>query len=219
MRQGQPLCVISGDQKIEKLKEKIWRIQLSVGSLQQTLEILKRIWDEFQKPDDQRDVMFLESLTFYAVVEYTKCFNSELAEKLDPTIFNDNLPENPTPADLSAREFHGLIMNYRNMHLVHSDRLLKVAETGGMKLPDGDFGVGPVTATRSYREDLSFYGGLNSLATTALQEALRRREVAQQRLITAIKAGDAIITDQAVQLVPISGQMTPREMWGLPPRN
>ncbi len=219
MNEGQPFCKITGDQKIEKIKEKIWRIQLSVSSLEQTLRTLQRVWDEFQKPEADRDLMLLEALTFYAVVEYTKCFNSDLSEKLDPNIFNDQLPERSEPSTLSQREFHGLIMNYRNMHLVHSDRLLKVAETGGVILSNGEFGVGPVVVFRSYREDLAFYSSLNSLAATALQEAVRRRESAQQRLIDWISAGDAKITDEEIHLMPISDQISPREMWGLLERN
>lgn len=218
MENQNSLCKIKGDQKIEKIKERIWRIHLNVGSLERTLHTLKRIWDEFQKPADQQDGMMLEALTFYAVVEYTKCFNSELSDKLDPVIFSDQLPQNPDPAQLSEREFHNLIMNYRNMHLVHSDRLLKVADTGGIKLVNSDFAVGPLTATRSYREDIHFYGALNALVTKALGETSKRIQVAQQKLIDAIKSGEAIITDEPIQLIPISDQATPREMWGLPPR-
>ncbi len=218
MENQNSLCKIKGDQKIEKIKERIWRIHLNVGSLERTLHTLKRIWDEFQKPADQQDGMILEALTFYAVVEYTKCFNSELSDKLDPVIFSDQLPQNPDPAQLSEREFHNLIMNYRNMHLVHSDRLLKVADTGGIKLVNSDFAVGPLTATRSYREDTHFYGALNALVTKALGETSKRIQVAQQKLIDAIKSGEAIITDEPIQLIPISDQATPREMWGLPPR-
>jgi hypothetical protein len=183
MNQDQSLCKISGSQKVEKIKERIWRIHLNVGSLERTLKSLKRVWDEFQKPENQRDEMLLESLTFYAVVEYTKCFNSELSDKLDPSIFSDHLPNSAGPAELSEREFHSLVMNYRNMHLVHSDQLLKVADTGGMKLPNNDFGVGPVTAIRSYREDLAFYSAMNSLATKALEETYRRLSISQQKRI------------------------------------
>lgn len=218
MENQNSLCKIKGDQKIEKIKERIWRIHLNVGSLERTLHTLKRIWDEFQKPADQQDGMILEALTFHAVVEYTKCFNSELSDKLDPVIFSDQLPQNPDPAQLSEREFHNLIMNYRNMHLVHSDRLLKVADTGGIKLVNSDFAVGPLTATRSYREDIHFYGALNALVTKALGETSKRIQVAQQKLIDAIKSGEAIITDEPIQLIPVSDQATPREMWGLPPR-
>lgn len=218
MNNGQPLCKIAGDMKIEKMKERIWRVHLNVGSLERVLQVLKRVWDEFQKPETQQDAMLLEALTFYAVVEYTKCFNSELSDKLDPNIFSDYLPDSASPADLSEREFHGLVMNYRNMHLVHSDKLLKIADTGGIKFPNGDFGTGPVTATRSYREDFAFYNALNSLTTKALDEANRRASVVQQRLNEAIKAGDATIIDEEIQLVPISSTQTPREMWGLPPR-
>ena len=163
--------------------------------------------------------MLLEALTFYAVVEYTKCFNSDLGDKLDLGICEDNLPINPGPADLSAREFHTLIMKYRNEHLVHSDRLLKVADTGGMKFSTGDYAVGSVVATRSYREGVSFYGSLNSLTTTALQEAIKRREAGQQRLMAALKTGEAIVSDETIQLMPISDELTPREMSGLPPRS
>jgi hypothetical protein len=218
MDQNQSLCKISGNHKVDKIKERIWRIHLNVGSLGRTLNVLKRVWDEFQKEENQRDEMLLESLTFYAVVEYTKCFNSELSDKLDPSIFSDDLPEGAGPADLSEREFHGLVMNYRNMHLVHSDKLLKVAETGGVKLPNNDFGVGPVTATRSYREDLAFYGALNSLATKALEETVRRIGSTQQKLMEMIKAGEATITDETIKLMPVSDALTPREMWELPPR-
>lgn len=218
MDQTKSLCKISGTQAVEKLKERIWRIQLNVGSLERTQDGLKRVRDEFQKMENQRDEMLLESLTFYAVVEYTKCFNSELSDKLDPNIFSDNLPDNAGPAELSEREFHKLIMNYRNMHLVHSDKLLKVADTGGMKFQNNEFGVGPVTATRCYREDLAFYGALNSLAEKALKETVRRLNVAQLRLIEAIKSGEATITDEAITLMPVSDTLTPREMWGLPPR-
>ncbi len=91
MSSGQPLCKITGDEKVEKLKERIWRIHLNFGSLERTLQTLKRIWDEFQKPEEQRDEMLLEALTFYAVVEYTKCFNSDLSDKLDPSIYSDQL--------------------------------------------------------------------------------------------------------------------------------
>ncbi|MCM2282918.1 MAG: hypothetical protein NDI61_13845 [Bdellovibrionaceae bacterium] len=219
MDQSQSLCKISGNQKVEKLKERIWRIHLNVGSLERTLRTLKRVWDEFQKTENRRDEMLLESLTFYAVVEYTKCFNSELSDKLDPSIFSDHLPSTAGSTDLSEREFHSLVMNYRNMHLVHSDKLLKVADTGGMKLPNSEFAVGPVTATRSYREDLAFYGAMNSLAKKALEETSRRLSTAQQRLMEAIKAGEAIITDETIKLMPVSDTLTPREMWGLPSRS
>lgn len=214
----QSLCKIKGDSKIEKMKERIWRIHLNIGSLGRALETLKRVWNEFQKAEDQRDIMLLESLTFYAVVEYTKCFNSELSDKLDPNIFSDYLPDSAGPADLSEREFHGLVMNYRNMHLVHSDKLLKVADTGGIRFPNSDFGIGPIIATRSYREELEFYGALNSLVKKALEEATRRQNVAQQRLMDSIKVGEAVITDEEIQIVPISSNLTPRELWGLPPR-
>lgn len=218
MSDGQALCKIKGDIKIEKMKERIWRIHLTVGCLERTLQTLKRVWDEFQKPEQQRDVMLLEALTFYAVVEYTKCFNSELSDKLDPSIFSDHLSDPAGPDEISEREFHGLVMNYRNMHLVHSDKLLKVADTGGIKLPNNDFSVGPVTATRSYREDLAFYGSLNALVTKALEEAIRRISATQQRLMESIKVGEAVITEDEIKLVPISSNSTPREMWGLPSR-
>lgn len=218
MSGGQALCRIKGDAKIEKMKERIWRIHLNVGSLDRTLQTLKRVVDELQKAEYLRDGMLLEALTFYAVVEYTKCFNSELSDKLDPSIFSDHLPDSAGPADLSEREFHSLVMNYRNMHLVHSDKLLKVADTGGIKLSNNDFGVGPVTATRSYHEGLAFYGALNALATKALEETNRRIAATKQRLMESIKSGEAIITDEEIKLVPISASSTPREMWGLPPR-
>jgi hypothetical protein len=218
MSNGSPLCKIKGDAKIEKIKERIWRIHLNVGSLERTLKTLTRVWDEFQKPECQRDKMLLESLTFYAVVEYTKCFNSELSDKLDPNIFSDSLPDDANPSDLSEREFHRLVMNYRNMHLVHCDQLLKIADTGGMKLPNNNFGVGPVTAIRNYREDLAFYAALSALTKKSLEETFHRLNIAQQRLVDAIKSGDAIITDEAIKLIPISNTITLREMWGLPPR-
>lgn len=88
MNSGQQFCRITGDAKIEKLKERIWKIQLNVGSLENVLKVLVRIGGEFQKSQDQRDSMILESLTFYAVVEYTKCFNSDFSDTLDPSIFS-----------------------------------------------------------------------------------------------------------------------------------
>jgi hypothetical protein len=209
MQGGNPMCKITGDQK---------RIQLNVGSLEEALGVVQRIYREFQKPEAERDTMLLDAMTCYAVVLYTKCFNSDLSDKLDPQIFSDDLPDSATPADLSEREFHSMVMNYRNLHLVHSDKLLKIADTGGVTLPGGQFGVGPVVASRVFREEQGFYGGLNSLVTKALTETKRRMENAQGKLSSAVSSGVARITDDPIQLMPVSDILTPREMWGLPPR-
>ncbi len=218
MEQGQAFCIIAGDEKVLKLIERIWRIQLNIESLKRVFVALKRVWDEFQKQEDQRDSLFLEALTFYSVVEYTKCFNSDFSDKLDSNVFSDALPDNASPSDLSEREFHNLVMNYRNMHLAHAGRLLKVSETGGIKLANGDFGIGAIVATRSYREEFYFYSGLNALAVKALSEAQRRALAAQQKLMDLIRNGEAKITDEILNIIPIPESLTPREMWGLPPR-
>lgn len=85
MNTGQHLCKITGDVKIEKMKQRIWKIQLNIGSLENTLKVLSRIAVEFKQPQEQRDKMTLESLTCYAVIEYTKCFNSDFSDFLVAT--------------------------------------------------------------------------------------------------------------------------------------
>jgi hypothetical protein len=219
MNNEQFLCKIIGDDQIDKLKKRLWRIQLNVGSLENALHTLQRIYNEFQKPQDQPDGMLLEAFTCYSVVLYTKCFNSDLSDKLDSSIFDDTLSESAAPDQLSEREFHNMVMNYRNMHLVHCDALLKVADTGGFKFSDENFAVAPIVASRIFQENASFYQGLNSLAVKALNTTKNRLEAAQNKLIEAIKSGQGTISNEHIQMIPISDKITPRELWGLPPRS
>ena len=204
MNQLHSLCKINGHQAVEKIKERMWRIQLNVDSLQRVQNVLRRVWDEHQKQENQRDEMLLESLTFYAVVEYTKCFNSKLSEKLDPNCLSDQLPENAQSVDLSEREFHSLIMNYRDMHLVHSDNLLKIADTGAFEISQNEYGSMSVIATRCYREDLAFYGALNALTSKAMEAATKRLESCRQKLNELILTGKATVTHEPIQLMPVS---------------
>lgn len=219
MQKEQPICKISGSETVEHIKKRMWRIQLNLATLEKVQKTIARINLELSKPEGQRDYEIIEAFTCYAVIEYTKCFNSDISDKLNDSIFSDFLPPEASPNDLSEREFHNLIMNYRNQHLAHSGKLLKVADAGGIKLPNGNFVVSAVVATRSYQEESAFYNGLNALTSKAHLESNRRLSDASKKLIEKINEGEASITNEPIQLVPISDQITPREMWDLPQRS
>lgn len=218
MSAGHPLCKITGSERVERMKERIWRIQLVIECLERSLQALKRLADEFEKPEEVRDEMVLESLTLYSVIQYAMCFESDLTEKLDAEIFSASLPSSNGSNVFSEREFHTLIMNYRKMHLAHSDQLLTISETGGIKLQDNDFGVGQVTAFRPYQEGPAFYESLHLLVAKSLEESRRRISTAQQQLMEAIQAGEAVITDEEIALIPTQDK-NPRGLWGLPSRS
>lgn len=210
---------IKGNAHVEKIKKQILRLMVTKGDLEITDRILGEILSLIgQEPKVSETIM--QSLTAYAIVSYTRCFNSSYSFPLSPNFYDDSTisqDTNTTRSDekeISEKMFHFLLMNYRNKHIAHSDDFLKSGVVGGCKVGN-DFGVAPLIASRVPIEDIVFYNSMGRLNHKALVYIEEKLKLTQNILLELLKAGTAMITNEEAKLIPIPLEVDALKMWGL----
>lgn len=205
---------IIGPAQVEQIKLQILRAHITNQDLAYCLRTIEYLIQTLRRPTDN---VVIESLTANAVISYTRCFNSEFSFSLSADIYENVLPSGSSSDQVTERQFHNLIMNYRNKHIAHSDDFLKAMIVGGVNL-NGEYGVGPITAIRVLHEDENFYTSIGRLAQKAIQVVATRSNGLQQKLIELLQAGTATLTTEDATITPIPLGISPQELWGLSER-
>lgn len=204
---------ITGNSSIESIKKQLLRSQCTHADLNEALSVVLLLKTILQNQTENSQI--IPSLTVHAIVSYSRCFNSSYSFPLDPNIFDDKIEGDPgRDGAISERRFHYLIMNYRNKHIAHSDDFLKAGDVGGAFI-NSEFGIAPLLARRVPHEDLNFYNCLERLCRKALLKLEDRIHKTSNKLIECLKSGDAQLTTEELQVVPIPLNINAKEMWGL----
>lgn len=201
---------IIGSVRVEKIKEQILRASITLQDLSYSVRTINYLCRHLNNADD----IVIESLTANAVVAYTRCFNSEFSYSLSADIFENSLPAETSAGQISERQFHYLIMNYRNKHIAHSDNFLKAMTVGGA-LINGQYAVGPITAVRVLKEEMDFYHSLSRLAAKAQEVVSDRLSNLQNKLTELLQTGEATLSSESASITPIPLGVSPQELWGL----
>jgi hypothetical protein len=210
MSVSRPLYKIEGNKKVKSIIRRIEQLQLSIINLEQVQKVLSTVINNYQPFTEQQ---ILPSFTIDAIITYAKCFVDGNGFKISHTLFNNGLRPEAASNEISERDFHNLIMNYRHKHLAHSDTLLTVIGVGGCKFDDGRIAVGPVVGLRVPIEDIIFYKNFTLLVIKAKQHLLPQLQHGLNELTALIQQGEAKITNEILEFKPISDDA--KKTWGL----
>ena len=208
---------ISGDEQVEKIKKQILRLMVTQQDLGMTDSVLKEILALLSKGTTINQII-IQSMTVCAVISYTRCFNSSYSFPLSPDIYDNSIsgpaPVNTNETQITEKQFHFLIMNYRNKHIAHSDDFLKSGAVGG-GIIGGEYVVAPLIASRVPFEDSNFYNSMGRLNSKALVQVGNKLKQAQDKILEFLKSGRATITTKEATLTPIPLEVDTLKMWGL----
>lgn len=208
---------IAGDDQVEKIKKQILRLMVTQQDLGMTDSVLKEILNLLNQ-GTQINQVIIQSMTVCAIISYTRCFNSSYSFPLSPDIYDSSISdlahENTNETQISEKQFHFLIMNYRNKHIAHSDDFLKSGIVGG-GIIGGEYAVAPLIASRVPFEDKNFYNSMGRLNSKALAQVGNKLQQAQEKLIEFLKSGKATITTNQATLTPLPLKVDALKMWGL----
>lgn len=208
---------IDGDEQIQTIKRKIVALVATTTDLEQALSFVNFIIKNYNDLKMEKNHILLAALTSNAIVAYARCFISGFSHTLDHSLFNDTLTENSTSDQISERDFHRLIMNYRKKHIAHTDDFMKAYDVGGSYINE-NLALLPTYATRITIEEPDFYQTLQKLAMKALEQSKKKKQLKIDKLITLINEGKGKLTTEEMKLTPIASDITPQEMWGLHPK-
>lgn len=210
MSVSSPLYKIKGDNNVKSLIIRLGKMQLTITNLEQAERVLNTITHNYQQFAKQQ---ILSSFTIDAIMSYARCFIDGYGFKLSHSIFNNNLRPQAASNEITERDFHNLIINYRHKHLGHSDILLTVVGVGACKLDNEVIAVSPVVCSRVPHEDIEFYKDHLKLVIKAKQHLQPQLLRGLNELKTLIENGDAEITTEVLEFTPIPNDA--KKMWGL----
>ncbi|MBS1960411.1 MAG: hypothetical protein JST80_13120 [Bdellovibrionales bacterium] len=208
---------ITGDDQVEKIKKQILRLMVTQQDLGMTESVLKETLNLLNQ-GDQINQVIIQSMTVCAIISYTRCFNSSYSYPLSPDIYDSSISgpatANADETQVSEKQFHFLIMNYRNKHIAHSDDFLKSGIVGGAMIGD-EYAVAPLIASRVPSENKNFYNSMGRLNSKALAHVGNKLKQTQDKLLELLKSGKATITAKEATLTPIPLEVDALKMWGL----
>lgn len=209
--------VLKFPRNLKGLRDRYLKGQVTINDLEKLMELSTRaigMCDD-HSPANKHN---LEAVTAYIIVIYGRCFNSKF--NLPPPLrgIQDNLPEGAKEEELSASEFHQLLINYRNGHIAHADDFLKKYEVGGCLTHEGQIGVVPLIASRVPLEEKSFYTSIQKISSKLLINSQKRQTKFFNEIVEHIKSGNVTITKEPLAIIPIPSDQTTRNIWNLPER-
>ncbi len=204
-----PFCKIQGDERVNKAIINAKKFQFTFLNLNEVETILNAI---IKNLEHYKSEQVLSSLTKDAIITYAKCFIDGYGYRLSHSLFDDKLRPDAFANEITERDFHNLVMNYRHKHIAHSDTLLTEIDIGACWLENGILAVCPVIVSRISTEDIDFYSNFRKLVMTAKQKLDSQMQYISNELTTLIQNGNGQVTNEVLKLKPVRDV---KSMWGL----
>ncbi len=207
---------ISGSKRVDGLKLNLIKKNVTKHDLEIVIKTTAYIINNL---NSKIESLIIESMTCLSIVAYARCFGSSgLGYAISKSIYDHDLEKIEHDqiigqANVTEREFHDSIMNYRNKHIAHSDDFLKSFDVGGCYDGDNNIGLGPVCAFRTLTENREFYRNLQKLANKALNHIQIKMNIDTQEIIKSIQNKECVITNDNIQLMPVKSDAL--KMWGI----
>jgi hypothetical protein len=210
--------------EIEKMKKQVCKYSSGSLLLNNALKCIifikqyRNVIDERIDKKNEGIAFNIINATIAAITYYCSCFNeNEDLIILDESIFSDKENNHDIYSNqLSEREYHKLIMNYRNRIIAHN-----VNFAGGLMdvgvFFDGSYKVIPLNTKRVPLESINFYNAFENLVNKSLISLESKQEKVCNKLEKYISENKIIITNEEIQLMPIPRDdiLPNKKFWGL----
>jgi len=202
--------------EIEKMKLQLCKNSSGIGALEYAMQCVNFAKKKLYDLDNDETKFSISNSTATSIIYYASCFNTNNdLIILDKSVFSDEAKNNdPNSDQLSEREYHQLIMNYRNRILAHNLNFAGgLMDVGVVQFKEA-YEVITLCTSRAPIESLNFYNAFENLINKSISALQNKNEKITKRIQMHIMDGNIVISDEEIALIPIPDIPT-KKFWGL----